>query len=326
MTKSWLSDKAQIHLPTMTPAPVAQQAAAKGGVDIGRMDAALAELAYKALVTEATLTPKPGLVDRRNSGSHTDMTLQTFIDSADALRPHLASFFRIGHLTADVSPPAAFEHLRSHGLVCEAAMNRATGGINTHKGAIFAFGLLLGAAGRTTAHGLKPEPDRLGDIVSEMLHGLVERELLAPHHTATTAGEHIFRRYGLTGARGEAQSGFATVRRYALPAFRRASAAGVEDETALLAAMLELLAHNRDTNIVARGGMEGLFRVRRSARRIRHAGGIHADDFLDALIAMDDNLISLNLSPGGSADLVAVTWFMSQMQRFVLPFVEEGEA
>ncbi|WP_319531260.1 triphosphoribosyl-dephospho-CoA synthase CitG [uncultured Cohaesibacter sp.] len=326
MTKSWLSDKAPIHLPTLIQTTVAQQATGQVGHDIGLMEAALAELAHKALVAEATLTPKPGLVDRRNSGSHTDMSLETFLKSADALRPHFADFVRIGHQTAENTAPAVFEHLRCHGLVCEAAMNRATGDINTHKGAIFAFGLLLGAAGRASAHGLQPNPNRLGVLVAEMLSGLVERELAGPRHTATTAGEHIFRRYGLTGARGEAQSGFVTVRRYALPAFHKASMAGAEDDTALLAALLELLAHNRDTNIVARGGMDGLHLVRRSARRIRNAGGIHSDNFLDALIAMDDDLIAQNLSPGGSADLVAVTWFMIQLQRLFQPLMEEGEA
>ena len=278
----------------------------------------LADLVHEALVAEATLTPKPGLVDARNNGSHKDMTLATFLASADALRPLMASFVKAGMETASDPASVALQALRGHGLICEEAMNEATGGINTHKGGIFAFGLLLGAAGRCIGRGEGLSVSGLCGEASLMVKGLVKRELANRVKTANTAGEYIYRRYGLTGARGEAESGFELVRLYALPAFLCSREAGQDEETALLAALLELLIRNRDTNLVARGGMEGLFFVRREAQRLKGQGGVFAPDFQARLMAMDEALIHRNLSPGGSADLLGVTLFLARIDAMGL--------
>ena len=273
----------------------------------------LADLVHEALVTEATLTPKPGLVDARNNGSHKDMTLATFLDSADALRPLMPAFVKAGMETAGEPAPVALQPLRSHGLICEEVMNEATGGINTHKGGIFAFGLLLGAAGRFLGRGEGLSVSGLCGEAAQMARGLVKCELANRVKTANTAGEYIYRRYGLTGARGEAESGFELVRLYALPAYLASREAGHDTEAALFAALLELLIRNRDTNLVARGGMEGLFFVREKAQQLKRLGGVFAPDFHARLMAMDDAFIQRNLSPGGSADLLGVTQFLAQI-------------
>ncbi|SFB78177.1 triphosphoribosyl-dephospho-CoA synthase CitG [Tropicimonas isoalkanivorans] len=270
-------------------------------------------MAHEALLREVHLTPKPGLVDRRNTGSHRDMTLATFEVSADALRPFFEAFVEAG-MGSGASPPAdALPELRRIGLACESAMLVATAGVNTHKGAIFSFGLLLGAAGRLIAGGQPPTPERITEEAALIAAGLVQRDLAVRRRTARTAGEYIFRRYGLTGARGEAESGFASVRSVGLPAYRAAQEHGAPRELALLAALIDLLAVNGDTNLVARGGMDGLRFVRREAVRLREAGGIFAPDALERLEAMDDALIARNLSPGGTADLVGVTWFLAEL-------------
>ena len=147
-------------------------------------------------------------------------------------------------------------------------MLQATAGVNTHKGAIFAFGLLLGAAGRLIGSERTLAIDVLCDEAADLVQGLVETDLARGHKTALTAGEYIFQRYGLRGARGEACSGFATVRNVALPALRAAWDAGLQTEQALLSSLLALLAENDDTNLVARGGMEGLAYVKQRARKL----------------------------------------------------------
>ena len=283
--------------------------------DPERVALELADLAHEALVSEATLTPKPGLVDARNNGSHKDMTLATFIASAEALRPLFPSFVAAGVASAFEPPSIALQPLRFHGLACEEAMNAATQGINTHKGGIFAFGLLLGAAGRCLGRGEGLTVLSLCSEVAELSRGLVKSELASNVKTANTAGEYIYRRYGLTGARGEAESGFGLVRNYALPAYFSAVGEGYNKETALLAALLDLLVVNRDTNLVSRGGMEGLFFVRREAQSLKQSGGARCIDFYDRLIAMDDALIARNLSPGGSADLLGVTVFLAHIAQ-----------
>ncbi len=273
-------------------------------------------LAVAALAREVCLTPKPGLVDRRNTGAHHDMDLATFRASIRAIGPFFPRFFACGGAAPRLPGPAFLPLLRAEGRACEAAMFAATGGVNTHKGAIFALGLLAAAAGRLSGRAAPATVAALCAETAGLTAHLVAAELRRPL-AARTAGERLFQRFGLTGARGEAASGFAPARRPALPPFRRARACGHPAALALHAALLELLAENADTNLVSRGGLEGLAFVQTEARRLRAAGGIALPDYLARLARLDDALNTRNLSPGGSADLLSVTWFLSH-------FPEEG--
>jgi triphosphoribosyl-dephospho-CoA synthase len=252
-------------------------------------------------------------VDQRNSGAHRDMTLATFMASGAAIRPWFPLFFSTGAETASDVPTDVLPALRAYGIECERAMFYATNGVNTHKGAIFSFGLLVAAAGRRFALGQAAGPDELCADVAAMTAGLVEGELNGSARVAATAGQLAFRRHGMTGARGEAASGFATVRGCALPAFRTAWRRTGDEQISLSAALLALLAHNQDTNLVARGGMSGLAYVQAYARKILDRGGVEAPDFFEAMMRFDDDLIERNLSPGGGADLLAVTWFLARL-------------
>jgi triphosphoribosyl-dephospho-CoA synthase len=196
-------------------------------------------------------------------------------------------------------------------------MYTATGGVNTHKGSVFAFGLACGAVGRLAALGETIDADAVCDEVADFTAGLVERELGADKETRT-AGEAIHRRDGLAGARGEAASGFATVRHGALPVLRQALNERDDSDRALHAAFLHLLEHNPDTNLVARGGLDGLAFAQASAKALRLAGGVDASGYLDRLAALDDVFIARNLSPGGSADLLAMTWFLAGLPTLSL--------
>ncbi|MBQ2895311.1 MAG: citrate lyase holo-[Oscillospiraceae bacterium] len=110
--------------------------------------------AEEALLTELYTTPKPGLVDRNNSGAHTDMDLALFEKSARALRPYFADAFRIGCDRGGAR--TVMERLRQRGMEAEEEMFAATGGVNTHKGMVYTMGLLLGGAGRAFALGGNP--------------------------------------------------------------------------------------------------------------------------------------------------------------------------
>lgn len=107
----------------------------------------------RALLTEVRLTPKPGLVDIRNAGAHWDMDLASFEASTAVVAPWMEKFFIMGHDTAAVAPEQVLMMLRPVGMACENDMLEATGGVNTHRGAIFAFGLLSAAAGRLVSKG-----------------------------------------------------------------------------------------------------------------------------------------------------------------------------
>lgn len=104
----------------------------------------VAELAAEAMYREVILTPKPGLVDRHNNGSHTDMNMKLFMSSIAAIAPWFALFVSKGMQTARQEPGQTLRAIRPIGLACEQAMFRATGGINTHKGGdLFAWSALF---------------------------------------------------------------------------------------------------------------------------------------------------------------------------------------
>lgn len=259
-------------------------------------------LAAQALHQELELTPKPGLVDKANSGSHSDMDHPLFVRSIAAITPWLSIFEEMGRAHALQTSDKQLALVRPAGVACERDMLNATGGVNTHKGGIFSLGLLCFAAGRLHGQNLAVNRNSVCSTVSEMCQGLVTRELM--HKTgATTAGERQFQQFALTGARGEAENGFATVRRFVLPHWDKE-----QGDRKLHHALLRLMATNNDSNLVSRGGITGLRYVQTYAQNLLNNGWDHA-----RLQEMDRDLIAKHLSPGGSADLLAVAWVLAAL-------------
>lgn len=270
-----------------------------------------AQLATKALIKEICLSPKPGLVDMNNSGAHRDMNFQTFVHSITAISVWFERFYQYGKMSALHNKQQFLAGIRPIGIECEQAMYQATNQVNTHKGGIFAFGLLLGAIGKLTELGLPINTQSICYEVSAFCHGIVTNELKQNNQT-NSIGEKLFKLHKLPGARGEAESGYAIVRNISLPVYQAMQNNGHNEETSLLQAMLHLLAYNQDTNLVSRGGLAGLAFVQQQAQKIINQGGITHPNGLKDLYQLDKELIKRNLSPGGSADLIAITWFLSQ--------------
>jgi len=252
----------------------------------------VAQCAQRALLYEAVTTPKPGLVDCRNSGAHRDMDLFSFADSVSVLGGYFEECVQLGW---DRQP---LEQLQHAGVRAECAM-QAAAGVNTHKGAIFALGILCCAIGRC---GEQADP---GDIFAQAAE--IGRFFLAQMTSAqrnVTGGERQYRQFGLTGARGEAASGFRSVREIALPALEEALARGASRADAGKAVLLRLMAGVMDSNVIRRAGMEGQEWLTAQAAQLQQ-GWTDAD-----LLALDAELIRRNISPGGSADLLAAAWFL----------------
>ncbi|MFP1742646.1 triphosphoribosyl-dephospho-CoA synthase CitG [Lonsdalea quercina] len=287
----------------LADAPLAQTDVSAAGARVALPVPDIDRWVVQALTVEVMLTPKPGLVDRANNGAHHDMDVPLFEKSIGAITPWLRRFIDVGYAHADVSPKQLLMQVRPVGMACEQAMLAATHGVNTHKGGIFACGLLCSAAGWLAANGVALTQRSLCQTVANMCRDLV-RDELSLSHRAATAGERLFQRYGLTGARGEAASGFETVTRLALPAYRQALGE-YDQEMALLHTLVVLMAHNPDTNVVSRGGMAGLAFVQRYAADLLAQGVT-----LSRLQAMDRALTERHLSPGGTADLLALTWLL----------------
>lgn len=252
----------------------------------------IAALARGALEKEVLLTPKPGLVDAANSGAHRDMDRDTFLRSAAALEPWFQSMAERGRAFPEEAPAALFAALRSVGMQAEQAMYTATGGVNTHKGALFSLGLLCAACGRLTAQSRPLTAESLCGLSAKMTAGITARELTGEG----THGLAAHAAYGARGVRGEAESGFASVRELALP--------HLGEENGPYLALLHLIAHVRDTNVLHRAGEEGLAWLQ------ARAAALLTDFSLSALEALDRDCIARNISPGGSADLLAIAFFL----------------
>ena len=265
--------------------------------------ARVGRLAVRALFDEAVLDRKPGLVGRGDSGAHEDMSLATFYRSIASLRTYFPSIATLG------AAGAPWDALRVRGLEAEAAMLRATGGVNTHRGAIFHLGLLCAAAGALAAQGKAPR----ASAVCAFVRGVYGAGVLAPR-TGTSHGGVVEARYGARGARHEAARGYASVRRGSLPAFRDALARTRDRERASLQALFTLVAQVRDTNLMWRGGPDGLDFAQGEASRFLDRGGVFAPDWREAATSVHRGFVARRLSPGGCADLLAVTLFLHDLE------------
>ena len=263
----------------------------------------IGQLSRDCLLQEVAVTPKPGLVDRRNTGSHRDMDYAMFQKSAYALTPYFIRCAQLGLDTRQEPPAAVFAQLRSLGRQAEETMYRATDGVNTHKGAIFCLGLLCAAAGRLPQ--AQRTPEAICREAGQLCAGIT-RELTIPTENPT-AGQRLYLAHGVTGVRGEAEGGFPTVLYVGLPVYEAALSQGKDHNDAALAALLAIIAQGTDTNLMARGGFDTARQVTQSiAQRIKNGPYLP----VEALEILDDAFIARNLSPGGSADLLACTLFL----------------
>ncbi|MGA0596532.1 triphosphoribosyl-dephospho-CoA synthase MdcB [Enterovirga sp. CN4-39] len=269
--------------------------------------AEIAACAAQCLLLEVETYPKPGLVSHVDAGSHSDMDAATFRDSAAAITPYLADLAEAGAAGCGMS------RLRVIGLEAEAAMRAATSGVNTHRGAIFGLGLLCAAAGARAARRIHPILP-LGEIVARLWSdGIVDGPTLLRSH-----GSMARLRFGAGGARVEAAFGFPSVYRIGLPALRRGRRAAPGDaEAARVEACFALIAAVEDTNLLHRGGPDGLRFAQAAAQDFLDQGGVCASGWRDRARSIHDSFVARRLSPGGSADLLAMTLFVDLQERTI---------
>ncbi len=273
----------------------------------------IAAMAGKSLLYEVSTTPKPGLVDRANSGAHHDMDLFHFIDSSAALIPHFRQLFLMGVRHAQDSPQRLFGCIRYPGMLAEDAMFAATKGVNTHKGLIFSLGILCAALGYSFANALPCDTGTLLSLCGKMASLSVKQDLdRVTAQNARTFGERLYLQTGSTGIRGEAASGFPSVRHYGLPALRRFMAEGKSLNDAGALTLLTLLGHVEDTNVISRRGLRAAQSVREEAAE-RMAGEPLPE--LDEIRVLDQRFIRENISPGGCADLLAITFMLYFLEQ-----------
>jgi triphosphoribosyl-dephospho-CoA synthase len=272
---------------------------------IGPDVSAVGAVAADCLVQELETWPKPGLVSHVDNGSHDDMDAATFRRSAAAIRPYLQRLADAG------AHGCGMGRLRIIGLEAERAMLAATAGVNTHRGAIFGLGLLCAAAG-ARAGGLVDPALPLGDVVARLWgDSILDGPVLLHSH-----GSVARRRFRAGGARIEAATGFPSVYRIGLPSLRRATSVVPQDvEAARVEACFALIASVEDTNLLHRGGLDGLRFAHDEARSFIASGGVRAPGWRARAQSIHESFVARRLSPGGSADLLAMTLFVDAHER-----------
>ena len=256
----------------------------------------LADLAVDALIDEADLSPKPALVDRRGNGAHTDLHLGLMHASALALWPAFKEMAEAAVEIGEIGLPLR-EAIGLIGRQGEQSMLTTTNGVNTHRGAIWALGLLVAAAA------LEPESTAAGSIALRAARLALLDDRFAPR--PLSHGAQVAQRYGARGAREEAQLGFPAVIQRALPQLKRSRANGHGEQNARLDALLAIMTDLADTCVLYRAGEQGLRTMQIGAQAVLDAGGSASLAGRRRLHQLDQQLIALNASPGGAADLLA---------------------
>ena len=265
----------------------------------------LADLAVDALIDEADLSPKPALVDRRGNGAHSDLHLGLMHASALSLWPAFKEMAEAALEFGDVGLPLR-EAVGRIGREGEQAMLTTTGGVNTHRGAIWALGLLVAAAA------LEPHANVGGSITLRAARLALLDDRYAPR--PLSHGAQVAQRYGARGAREEAQLGFPSVIQRALPQLKRSRAAGHGEQNARLDALLAIMTRLADTCVLYRAGEHGLQTMQLGAQAVLDAGGSASLAGRRRLHELDQQLIALNASPGGAADLLAACLFIDRIE------------
>ena len=267
-------------------------------------------LALEAMLFEVSATPKPGLVDRNNSGAHRDMSFFTFMESAASLRESFEDFAEAGFnfdlSTAEAVPlrrggvsetdrgvlQQLFPLIRKIGIEAEKKMFKATNGINTHKGEIFSLGLLSTCAGYLIHNGKKITVETLTDIAKKMCSGLCGKdfsEVYSKTYDKLTKGEKVYLKYGVTGIRGEAEAGYPVVKNFALPALKKYLSEGFNINDALAFTLIHIMANASDTNIISRHDIQTAEKVMTLSKKL-----LEKNLTLQEIYELDEKFIAEN--------------------------------
>ena len=249
----------------------------------------IADLAERALRMELDTTPKPGLVDKLDNGAHKDMDYALMSKSISALRSYLT------RLAVKSAKGIDQSMIKEIGIEAEKAMLEATGGVNTHKGALFCIGLSVAAASNLAS--------TTGSVSAYSFKELVSRVASEIPLAQGTHGAEAKRNFKVGGALENARGAYPELFEDWLPYYRSLESDPYRCHRILLHIMTSL----DDTNILHRRGAEGLARAKSEAARL-------LEDFSEAkMSSLNKVFIRENISPGGSADMLSLTIFVDSI-------------
>jgi triphosphoribosyl-dephospho-CoA synthase len=268
--------------------------------------------AIEAMLCEVSAYPSPGLVSSVSEGAHADMDHYTFIKSTSILSKYMVLFAEEGY--SNKSPKEIFKAIRAIGIEAEIEMFKGTQGVNTHKGMIFLLGISCAAV--TKAINDKKSFDEIQGIIKEMTKGLVKDELTCmSKEKATSHGEKLFLKHNIEGIRGQVERGIPLVFDYSLGVYKENKALKLNDR--LIHTLLCIMKYCEDSNILHRHSMDTLKMVQQKSTQIIDLGGMTSESGKAAIETLNKEFIKDNISPGGSADLLAVTVFFNSVEKYM---------
>lgn len=259
----------------------------------------ISDAAVSSLLEEVETTPKPGLVDKRNSGAHRDMDYPLFVKSSNSLRDYFEECARLGATEQDQEILTA--ELRQAGRKAEKKMFEATGGVNTQKGLIFSMGVMCAGVAS-----IFRENSTINDKILQSRFAQLSAKLLRCETNGNSNGQVVLAKTGVGGIRKEALSGFESCFEPGVRTLRKALSEGKNYNAAAAETLLSLMTVCEDSNVVHRGGTEALYFVQTTAKNIL-ARNYDEEKLLEETSQFDDECIKRNISPGGAADLLALT-------------------
>ncbi|MGH4120618.1 triphosphoribosyl-dephospho-CoA synthase CitG [Clostridium sp.] len=271
----------------------------------------IAGYAIEAMLCEVAAYPSPGLVSSISKGAHKDMDHYCFIKSTSILSRYMVLFAQEGY--SDKTPKEIFMAIRNIGIEAENEMFIGTKGVNTHKGMIFLLGISCAAVSKAIYD--KKNFSEIQDLIRKMTRGLVQNELIYMNKDkATSYGEKLFVKYKIEGIRGQVEKGIPLVFDYATLVYKENKSLNLNDR--LIHTLVSLMQYCEDSNVLHRHSMETLKEVQQKATNIISLGGMTTKIGKDAIENLDSEFIKQNISPGGSADLLAVTVFFNLVEEY----------
>lgn len=268
--------------------------------------------ATKALLHEVALSPKPGLVDRNDSGSHSDMDFSSFLNSTAVISVYFPEIIKYACNFSDDNILTALAKLRIFGLEMERDMFTETQGVNTHKGAVFllVFSVFISSY---LKYRNKYSHENFISLLKQFNKGVVDRELVNMRNKEEhTHGEKCYAKFGnkALGIRGEVENGLPIIFNFSLKVlhsnFKKLSIITDKKMNEVLTkTLLVIMSENDDTNILFRKGELILSEFKQKAKKCINA---QPNDISYKELA--DFCTKERISPGGAADLLALTLFI----------------
>lgn len=276
--------------------------------------------ALKAMLREIAASPKPGLVDRKNNGSHKDMDFYLFSDSSIELFEQLGKMSKLSCelvSTGRAWDEGAVKQLHECGKEAEQALLRANDGVNTQNGLFFAFSLMIPSAMKLFEERLRHAESNSGNLRLPQAEEIGEESAVL---AGKVCGDYISQQNGkLKGARASAFSAYRLICKEAAPLLLRLRGEGFSRDVSSLRVLLFLMARTEDSNLIRRGGPSSLLWVQAKAKELesmfQRMKADQENEFLDHMRSFDEEMQKRHLSPGGSADLLALSWFLAEIDR-----------